>query len=98
MLDVSFTELALIAVVGFLILGPKEMPQLIRALATFLRQCREAIDECKAQLDAMAEESGAKEVIDTLETEKRYITDQFGDLREVYDVRDVVAQGQARVE
>lgn len=98
MLDIAFTELLLILGVAFLILGPKELPQVIRALSKFMRECREVIDECKSQLEGMAEDSGAKEVVQSLEAEKRYITDQFGELREVYDVRDVVAQGKARRE
>lgn len=88
MLDVSFTELALIVVVAFLVLGPKELPNVIRALSRFLRQCRELIDECKAQLDSLADEAGATEV----KNDAKYIKDQFGNWQETYDLSDIITR------
>lgn len=84
----GFSELALIVVVSFFVLGPKEIPNVIRALSKFLRQCRDVIDECKAQMDAMAEEGGMKDMTTQLEAEKKYIRDQFGEMQEVYDIND----------
>jgi sec-independent protein translocase protein TatB len=95
MLDVSFSELALIIVVAFLILGPKELPVVIRAVSRFMRQCREIIDECKAQLDVLAEESGVDEVKTTLNAHKRYIQDQAGAWQETYDISDILPEKEA---
>ncbi len=88
MLDVSFGELSLVVVVAFLILGPKELPTVIRAISRFMRQCREVIDECKAQLDGLAEESGIKNA-------KTYIKDESGQWRETYDISDIIAEREA---
>ncbi len=92
MLGLSFTEIALILVVAFLILGPKELPNVIRALSQFMRQCREVIDECKAQLDGLADDSGIKELKSSFEKEKTYIRDQYGNLQETYDLSDIYAE------
>lgn len=94
MLDVSFTELALIVVVAFLILGPKELPTVIRALSRFMRQCREVIDECKRQLDGLADDAG----MDAVKSETKYIKDQFGQWRETYDITDIMAERRASEE
>lgn len=95
MLDVAFTELALIAVVAFLILGPKEMPKVIRAVSGFLRQCRDVIDECKQQLDTMADESGINEARKSLTHESGKIKDQFGNWQDTYDLSDIIAEQEA---
>ena len=95
MLDVGFSELALIVVVTLIVLGPKEIPNVIRGLSRFLRQCREIIDECKAQLDGLAEESGIDETRKAITAEKKYIRDEFGELREIYDISDINAQRAA---
>lgn len=91
MLDVSFTELALIVVVAFLILGPKELPVVIKALSNFLRQCREVVDECKAQLESLSDDSCVKDVRDAIKGETKYIQDQFGNWQETYDLSDILA-------
>lgn len=90
--NIGFSELALILFVAFLVLGPKELPNVIRFLSRFMRQCREAIDECRAHLDGLGEESGLKE----LEGEKRFIRDQMGELREIYDVGETIRERKAR--
>jgi len=91
MLNFSFSEMALIVVVSFLLFGPKELPGIIRGLSKFMRQCRDVIDECKAQLDGLGEETGLNE----LKAEKKYIRDQFGEMREVYDISDILAERKA---
>lgn len=98
MLDVSFTELALIVVVAFLVLGPKELPTVIRALSRFMRQCREVIDECRKQLDGLADDTGVNEATGALKNETKYIKDQFGQWRETYDISDIMAEHRAKEE
>lgn len=98
MLDVSFTELALIVVIAFLVLGPKELPNVIRALSKFMRQCREVIDECRAQLDGLADEAGVKDLKDSVKGEAKFIKDQYGEWRETYDISDIMAERRAKEE
>lgn len=91
MLDIGFSEIALIVVVAFLVLGPKEFPTVIRALSRFFRQLREVVDECKAQLDDLANDTGLKDSV-------RYIKDESGQWRETYDISDILAEQKADAE
>lgn len=96
MFDIGFSELLLIVVAGLVFVGPKELPTIIRAVSRGLKQCREIIDECKAQLDEMMVESGVKDALAEAKTdlvmEKKYITDQYGQLRETYDISDILME------
>lgn len=100
MFDVGFSEFALIIVAGFVCIGPKELPQVIRTLSKWFYECRKVIDECRSQIDAMMKESGLKETLSEVKNEiameKKYITDQYGELREVYDVTDIVMERKAQ--
>ena len=95
MLDVAFSELALIVVAAFLILGPKEFPTVIRALSRFMRQCREVIDECKSQLDGLADDAGMTEAKAALKGETKRIKDQFGQWQDTYDLSDILIEQEA---
>lgn len=99
MFDIGFSELLLIVVAGLVFVGPKELPPIIRAVSRGLKQCREMVDECKVQLDEMMAESGVKDALSNakadLAMEKKYITDQYGQLRETYDISDILMERKA---
>jgi sec-independent protein translocase protein TatB len=42
MFDIGFSELLLIAVVGIVVIGPKDLPVVVRHVAKFLRELRGA--------------------------------------------------------
>jgi sec-independent protein translocase protein TatB len=51
MFDVGFSEVALIAVVAVLVVGPKELPGLIRGASSWLARTRRAAQQVKAEFD-----------------------------------------------
>ena len=51
MFDVGFSELALIALIGLLVLGPKRLPEVARTLGSWLGRLRAWIANVKQDLD-----------------------------------------------
>jgi sec-independent protein translocase protein TatB len=51
MFDIGFWEIAVIAVVALLVVGPKELPTLLRTMGAMVKKMRRFIREAKADLD-----------------------------------------------
>jgi len=61
MFDVGWQELGLIAVVALLVLGPKELPGLMRTAGQLTRKARAIANEFRFNLENMAEEAELEE-------------------------------------
>lgn len=62
MFNVGFSELLLILLVAFVIVGPKDLPKVARSMARGIRQLRQLFAEFK-------EESGLEETLQELKQE-----------------------------
>jgi len=81
MLDISFSELALIAAAIIIFIRPDDLPVVLRALGKGLRWLKDlASDFQKIFADVTGDD----------EKRPKYIRDLEGNLREAYDVSDVV--------
>lgn len=85
MLDIGFSELLLIAVVGIIVIGPKDLPVVVRHVAKFLHELRGLYSGLKGQVNAMMDEAG----IDDLKREVTTIIDLEGKPQKAYDVREL---------
>lgn len=61
MFDVGWQELALTGVVALVVLGPKELPGLMRTAGGLLRKARMIAHEFRVSLDELAEEAELEE-------------------------------------
>lgn len=50
MFSIGFWEMALIALVALLVVGPKELPALLRSVSTWVRRAREVAGEFRSEL------------------------------------------------
>lgn len=82
MFDLSLGELALVVIAAVVFIGPKELPSVIRALATAMRHLRSLASEIRRAFDDLAKESGVKE----LEEGMRLIRGDDGKMYEAYDM------------
>lgn len=57
MFNIGFTELIILAVIGLLVVGPEQLPDLARKIAKILNELRRAKDEIMAPLDEMKTEA-----------------------------------------
>jgi len=62
MLDISWSELLLIAVIAIVVVGPQDLPKLMLKLGRWTRAAQRAAREFQMSLEQMAEEAEAKEV------------------------------------
>ena len=73
MFDIGWTEMAVIALVVIIFIGPKELPGVLRTLGQWVSKARAMAREFQDGLEDMARESGIDEV-------KREIESSTGDI------------------
>lgn len=84
MFDLSFAELALVAVVAALFIGPKELPVVVRTVGKFFMQIKKLTAELRGMFDDLSTESGLKDTAHQFESEMRMIRGDDGKLYESY--------------
>lgn len=62
MLDFSLQEMALTAVVALVVIGPKELPPLMRSLGRFVRRAQRVAGEFRQQFEDMADAAELEEI------------------------------------
>jgi len=93
MFDFAWSELALIAVVALVVIGPKDLPRVMRVVGQWTRRARAIAREFQGSLDQMVREAELDEVkqhIDratsfNVENEIRRTVDPTGDLQRSLD-------------
>ncbi len=89
MFDFAWSELAVIAVVALIVIGPKDLPRVMRMVGQWTRRARAIAREFQGSLDQMVREAELDEVkrhIDratsfNIENEIRRTVDPMGDLQ-----------------
>ena len=66
MFDFAFSEIALVGVVALLVIGPKDMPIAIKAVAGAIKKARRMAGEFQGHVDEMMREANLHEVRDTI--------------------------------
>ncbi len=51
MLDISFVELFLVAIVGLMVIGPKQLPDALRTLGLWLGRMRRSFNAVKSEIE-----------------------------------------------
>jgi sec-independent protein translocase protein TatB len=62
MLDLAWSELAVIGLVAVMVLGPKELPKAMRTMAQFMRKARKMAGEFQGHVNEIVRESELDEV------------------------------------
>jgi sec-independent protein translocase protein TatB len=62
MFDVAWSELLLVAIVAILVVGPKELPGLLRTLGRALGKLRRQADDFRRHFDDAVREAGAEDL------------------------------------
>lgn len=68
MLSFGWSEIALVLVVVVIIIGPKEIPNLLRQLGSFSKSLKKISRQFKSSLNDLAEETDLKEIKDSINT------------------------------
>ena len=62
MFDIAWSELLIVAIVAILVVGPKELPALLRTLGQMLGKLRRHADEFRRQFDEAVKDAGAEDL------------------------------------
>lgn len=92
MFDIGLSELALIVVVAALVIGPKEIPTVVRKLSGWMRQLRHFSNQLRMQFDLLDESGEINKLREELQEQARYIRDAEGKLYRRYDISDLVEE------
>jgi len=82
MFDIGWTEILIIAVVAIIIVGPKDLPRMLRSLGRYAGQLRRTAGEFRSQFDDAIRESELDELRSTLE--------EASDLNPINQIRDTM--------
>ncbi|GGC99691.1 Sec-independent protein translocase protein TatB [Aquisalinus flavus] len=69
--QIGFLELMVLAVLALVVVGPKDLPKLMRGIGKFLKQARAMADEFRAGFDEMARETEMAELREEIESLKK---------------------------
>ena len=72
MFDFAWSEIALIAVVALVVIGPKDLPRVMRTAGMWMRKARAVAREFQGSLDQMVREAELDEVRKTVEQATRF--------------------------
>lgn len=73
LLDIGWTELVLIAVVAIVVIGPKDLPVVLRTMGRMARRARVLMNEFKGSVDEMIRESEIEETRREAEADRTMI-------------------------
>ncbi|MDX2224215.1 MAG: Sec-independent protein translocase protein TatB [Rhodospirillaceae bacterium] len=104
MLDLAWSELALIGLVAVMVLGPKELPKAMRSMAQFMRKARKLAGEFQGHWNDMLREAELDEVKKTVQavstrsigTEVEKLIDPTGEFKR--ELTETVASTRREIE
>lgn len=82
MLDIGWTELLVIAVVAIIVVGPKDLPRMLRSLGQYAGKLRRTANEFRSQFDEALRDSEFDELKSSVEG--------VSNLNPLNDIRDAV--------
>ncbi|MGF1620962.1 MAG: Sec-independent protein translocase protein TatB [Rhodomicrobiaceae bacterium] len=62
MFDIAWSELLLVAIVAIIVIGPKELPAMLRTLGRMLGKLRSTADDFRKQFDEAVKEAGGEDL------------------------------------
>lgn len=84
MFDIGWTEILIIAVVAIIIVGPKDLPRMLRSLGRYAGQLKRTAGEFRSQFDEAVRESELDELRNTLK--------DASDMNPVNQIKDSVTE------
>jgi len=87
MFDIGWTEILIIAVVAIIVVGPKDLPRMLRTSGRYAGQLRRTAGEFRSQFDDAIRDSELDELRSTLQ--------DASDLNPINQIRDSITDSMA---
>ena len=91
MLDLGFQEFILIAFVLLIVVGPKDLPKVLRSITSFIRKVKSMASDFHSGIDDLANESELSELRKNISNinDKKLISAEMEDLQGFQDVNNL---------
>jgi len=76
MLDIGWSEMAMVALLALIVIGPKDLPKVMRSIGQWTRKARSVAREFQSGLDDMMRESELDEARKTVERTRNFKVDE----------------------
>ncbi|MBY0354239.1 MAG: Sec-independent protein translocase protein TatB [Rickettsiales bacterium] len=100
MFGLSFSELMVIVVVALLVVGPDDLPRMVRAALRFFRSMTALGQDIRRQMEEVIgdEELGElRKLRESIRGQQQFIIDQQGEYREVFDISELMQERPAAI-
>jgi sec-independent protein translocase protein TatB len=96
MLDIGWPELMIVALVTIMVVGPKELPRVLRTVTQMMRKVRSMASEFQSGIDDLAREAELDDL--KKDIEKTASTDIAGELENQIDPTGEVTKSMREIE
>ena len=90
MFDFSLAETSLTLIVALLLIGPEELPGVIRGMRNLSRKSKQVFKQFNDAILEIEEVGGLKKEVSKLNDDIKKIVDLDGNLQETYDISDMM--------
>lgn len=95
--EIGASELLVIAVVALIVVGPKDLPLLLRRIGQFMAKLRNMASEFRASFDDMARQSELDDLRKEVEAMRKGAVSDFGDTADMASTVSEIEQSMADV-
>ena len=92
MFDFSMAETSLTLLVALLLIGPEELPGLVRGARNFSRKSKQTFKQFTDSIMEMEDVGSLKNEVSKLNDDIKRIVDLDGNLQETYDISDIMPE------
>jgi sec-independent protein translocase protein TatB len=92
MFDIGWTEILVIAILAIIVIGPKDLPKVLRTLGRWVRKARAVAREFQDSLDEVLRETDLKEIKELKnQVERAARIDPFQEVKKAVDPKGEIA-------
>jgi sec-independent protein translocase protein TatB len=78
-IGIGFSELLLLAVIVIIVVGPEELPSLLRTVGRYVGQVKRIADDFRSQVNEAIKETGVEKITDDIKDEIDGVTESLDD-------------------
>ncbi len=92
MFDFSIAETSLTLIVALLLIGPEELPGIVRGMRNISRKSKQVLKEINDKIMSMEGAEGLAQEVKKLNEDIKFIADNNGNLHEAYEIDDIMPE------